>query len=77
KGEFKNGQMEGKGEIFYKSGSRYVGQVKDGKKEGEGEWTLSNGTVLKGRFKGDSYAGSAETQESDPSKPPEKGQKGE
>lgn len=40
-GDFKNGQLEGTGELYFVSGDYYLGEFKQDKKEGRGlyKWT--------------------------------------
>ena len=57
KGSFKNGRLEGRGEIVYKNGDKYEGQVRAGKREGPGKQTFANGDVYAGRFRMDKIYG--------------------
>lgn len=53
RGEFRNGQREGKGSYFFSNGSQYTGEWKDNKKEGEGVFIYPDGRIFAGFFRGD------------------------
>ena len=51
-GEFKKGEKDGKGIIYYKNGQiRYKGDFKDGEFEGYGIYVVENGEYYMGEFK--------------------------
>lgn len=49
-GDFKNGQLEGHGELYFSSGDYYLGEFKFDKKEGRGlyRWTGKEQNVYEG-----------------------------
>ncbi|XP_023216888.1 MORN repeat-containing protein 5-like isoform X1 [Centruroides sculpturatus] len=47
-GDYKFGQMHGKGTFFFSTGTKYVGEIKDGLFHGEGKMILSDGDVYEG-----------------------------
>jgi hypothetical protein len=50
KGEFLNGELHGKGEIYYVGGGHYIGDFINGKRTGTGEYYWNNGDSYKGEF---------------------------
>ena len=51
KGEYVEGQKQGKGVLLMKDGSRYEGEFVDGEINGKGERRWADGTVYNGEFK--------------------------
>ena len=54
-GEYKDGQMHGKGTFTFVDGSSYVGEHKDGNWHGKGTFTWANGTVESGIYADGEY----------------------
>src|SRR5574343_1875170 len=50
-GDWRNGEMHGKGEYTYANGSVYYGDWRDGKERGKGRLTLVKGTVYYGDWR--------------------------
>ncbi|KAK6813997.1 hypothetical protein RU639_010417 [Aspergillus parasiticus] len=60
KGQFKNGDMDGQGEVIYDDGTYRKGQFKQSELDGQGEETYSDGSSYKGQFKHGEYDGQGE-----------------
>jgi len=56
-GEFRSGNMEGKGIETWKDGRKYEGDFKNGRKEGEGTMEWPNGTKYVGSWRSDTMHG--------------------
>ena len=56
-GDWKNGNMEGKGTYCYNNGDKYDGDWKNDKKEGKGIMCYSNGDKYEGDWKNDNMEG--------------------
>lgn len=52
-GSWRNGKLNGKCKIFYKSGATYEGDMVDDKKSGFGKFIYSNGNYFEGSYKSD------------------------
>jgi hypothetical protein len=50
-GEWKHGQLNGKGEVELISGSKYVGENKNAKPHGQGTFTYASGSKYVGGYK--------------------------
>ena len=50
-GQFRDGKIDGEGEMKYGDGREYWGQFKDGKEDGEGTYKYPNGNLYIGKFK--------------------------
>lgn len=50
-GEFKDGNMHGRGKEIYANGDIYEGEYKDGKKHGRSKYTWANGDFYEGGYK--------------------------
>lgn len=57
-GSWRNGNLNGKCKIFYKSGATYDGDMVDGKKYGFGKYVYSNGNYYEGSYKANKQHGS-------------------
>lgn len=57
-GSWRNGNLNGKCKIFYKSGATYDGDMVDGKKSGFGKYVYSNGNYYEGSYKANKQHGS-------------------
>jgi len=60
-GDWKNGQLSGKGYYSWHSGSKYIGGWENGKQNGYGTQYYSDGTKALGEFKDGSLSGSSKT----------------
>lgn len=51
-GNFKNGKVEGAGELYFLTGDYYIGEFKNNKKEGKGiyRWNAQQANVFEGEF---------------------------
>ena len=56
-GEFKQGQMHGRGIFYYNNGGKYIGEWQQGIRDGEGKWIQANGNVYSGNFRQDKPVG--------------------
>jgi hypothetical protein len=56
-GEFRMGNMEGKGSEIWSDGRKYEGDFKNGKKDGEGTFIWSNGNKYIGSWRDDKQHG--------------------
>ena len=56
-GEFKNDLRDGKGIVYYNSGSRYEGDWKNNKMEGKGIYYYNDGNRYEGDWKNDKKEG--------------------
>jgi hypothetical protein len=59
-GEFKNGNKEGNGKMYYVSGNMYNGSWVNNKMDGKGKFTTKNADVYNGEFKNNDYEGIGE-----------------
>ena len=50
-GQFRDGKIDGEGEMRWADGKEYWGQFKDGKEDGEGTFRYANGNLYIGKFK--------------------------
>ncbi len=61
-GDWRDGQLSGKGYYYWHSGSKYIGSWENGKQNGFGTQYYSDGTKAIGEFKDGSLLGSSKTE---------------